>query len=480
MLLLLLLIPLISAVGSALFSNAGKHLALSGSIVNFAYAISVWMQWEAAGQPVWEYQVDWIPYLGVSFHLMLDGISMLMILLATLLMPMVIYTSFRRDHKHEHLLYALLLVMYASILGSFLAADGFLFYVFWEIALIPIYLILLYWGHKGSERITLKFFLYTMLGSLSMLIGFIYLVTKGGAPDFEWDSLRTAGQALSVGEQGAIFGAILLAFAVKMPIFPFHTWQPETYYVAPTSGAMMLSGIMLKMATYGIIRWLIPIVPAGAAAYGNIPIALSVIGIIYASFICIVQTDYKKLIAYSSIAHIGLISAGLLSANVQGWQGGLMEMLSHGINSIGLFFVYDIIYTRTGTSDINKLGGIRAIDSKLAFLFFVIILSVVALPFTSGFVGEFLLILGLFQYHAIWAAVAAISIILGVVYMFRAFQKMMLGESASPIKYKPLTRQELIMLFTIAGLILFLGIYPKPILSITENTVQQLLNNLPK
>jgi NADH-quinone oxidoreductase subunit M len=292
-------------------------------------------------------------------------------------------------------------------------------------------------------------------------------------------SLYQAGRSLPVMEQGLVFAGIFLAFAIKMPIFPLHTWQPETYYIAPTPGAMLLSGIMLKMATYGIIRWLLPVVPQGVMEYGRYAVGLSVISILYASFISIVQKDFKRLIAFASIAHVGLISAGLLSVNVQGIQGGLIEMLSHGINTVGLFFVYDIIVTRTGTSDMNRLGGIRDIDPRLGFMFLIIVLSVVALPFTNGFVGEFLLIIGLFQYHQVLGALAGLSIILGVVYMFRSFQKMMLGEvKDDAVKYEKQTKQETILLLIVCILIVGLGVYPKPILSISEKSVVELLQGL--
>jgi NADH-quinone oxidoreductase subunit M len=273
--------------------------------------------------------------------------------------------------------------------------------------------------------------------------------------------------------------AFFLAFAIKMPIFPFHTWQPSTYVAAPTPGVMVLGGIMSKMATYGLIRWVLPMVPDGVHEYGYLIISLSVLSIIYASCISIIQKDFKYLIAYASIAHIGLISAGIFSVNSQSLQGSLMEMLSHGINTVGLFFVFDVIYSRTKTSEMNKLGGIRGLDSRFAFMFFIIVLSNVALPFTNGFVGEFLLILGIFQTNMVAASVAGLSIILGVVYMFRAFQNMMLGETNSlTVHFPQLEKQEIITLTIIVVLIVSMGVYPKPILEITESSIQTLLQGI--
>jgi NADH-quinone oxidoreductase subunit M len=396
-----------------------------------------------------------------------------------MLMPLIVYSSFNKTYKNPHVLYALMMLMMSAMLGVFSATDGFLFYIMWELALIPIYFIILVWGGDNRQKITFKFFIYTLFGSLFMLLALIYVYLHTPNGSFDIQDLYQAGRSLSVTEQGLVLAAFFLAFAVKMPIIPFHTWQPNTYFTAPTPGVMMLSGIMAKMATYGLIRWVLPMVPEGISEYGQIGIVLSVISIIYASCISIVQKDFKYLIAYASIAHIGLISAGIFACNIKSLQGSLIEMLSHGINTVGLFIVYDIIYNRTGTSEMKKLGGIRAIDPMFAFMFFIIILSVVALPFTTGFVGEFLLILGLFESSAMAASVAGLSIILGVVYMFRSFQTMMLGETSPSLLSLPkLTTQEKATLTIIVLLIIGLGVYPKPILEITENSVKTLLEGI--
>lgn len=479
LLLILLLIPLLTAILAYFSGNNAKYVALGGSVLNAVFVLFLLYTYNNSGQETIHFSLPWIPQLGVSFSLMLDGISLMLTILSAIVMPMVIYASFNRDYPDRHVLYALMMLMDFAMAGSFIASDGFLFYIFWEIALIPIYFICLKWGGEGRQRITLKFFLYTMVGSLFMLFAFIYLYQHTSDKTFALQAMYEAGRSLPVTEQGLVFAGIFLAFAIKMPIFPLHTWQPETYYIAPTPGAMLLSGIMLKMATYGIIRWLIPMVPQGVAEYGIWAVGLSVVSILYASFISIVQKDYKRLIAFASIAHVGLIAAGLLSANVQGVQGGLVEMLSHGINTVGLFFVYDIIVTRTGTSDMDKLGGIRSIDPRLGFMFLIIVLSVVALPFTNGFVGEFLLIIGLFQYNQVLGALAGLSIVLGVVYMFRSFQKMMLGEvKDESLNYKKQTTQETLLLLVVCVFIVGLGVYPKPVLSISEKSVMELIQGL--
>jgi NADH-quinone oxidoreductase subunit M len=417
--------------------------------------------------------------MGISFHLGMDGISMLMVLLSTLLMPLIIYASFNKTYSNSHTLYALMMLMQSAMVGSFVAMDGFLFYIFWEVSLIPIFFIILMWGGENRQKTTFKFFIYTLFGSLFMLLALIYLYLHTSDKSFDIQAMYAAGRSLPLLEQGLIMAAFFLAFAIKMPIFPFHTWQPSTYVAAPTPGVMVLGGIMSKMATYGLIRWVLPMVPDGVHEYGYLIISLSVLSIIYASCISIIQKDFKYLIAYASIAHIGLISAGIFSVNSQSLQGSLMEMLSHGINTVGLFFVFDVIYSRTKTSEMNKLGGIRGLDSRFAFMFFIIVLSNVALPFTNGFVGEFLLILGIFQTNMVAASVAGLSIILGVVYMFRAFQNMMLGETNSlTVHFPQLEKQEIITLTIIVVLIVSMGVYPKPILEITESSIQTLLQGI--
>jgi NADH-quinone oxidoreductase subunit M len=478
--LLLILFPFLTAILLFTFSDKiAKAIAIGSAVIELMLACFTLFVLQNGDQSLLNMKCDWITSLGISFSLSIDGISMLMVLIAALVMPLVIFSSFNKTYANTRQLYALMMVMQSAMIGVFCATDGFLFYLFWEIALIPIYFICLVWGGENRQKITFKFFIYTLLGSLFMLLALIYVYLHTPERSFDIQALYAAGRTLSIPEQGWVMGAFFLAFAVKMPIFPFHTWQPNTYFTAPTAGVILLSGVMSKMATYGLIRWVLPMVPQGIFHYGHIAIILSVISIIYASCISIIQKDYKYLIAYASIAHLGLISAGILAANAQSLQGALMEMLSHAINTVGLFVVYDIIVTRTGTSVMNKLGGIRSIDSSFAFMFFIIVLSVVALPFTTGFVGEFLLILGLFQNSPILASVAGLSIILGVVYMFRSFQTMMLGETTPATLALPkLSIQEKSTLYIIVILIIGFGVYPKPILAITENTIKTLLEGI--
>jgi NADH-quinone oxidoreductase subunit M len=337
---------------------------------------------------------------------------------------------------------------------------------------------ILHWsGHEHRSKITLKFFLYTLFGSLFMLLSLLYLYSD--AKSFALADLYSAGQAMTTTEQGLVFAGFMLAFAVKIPIFPLHTWQPSTYDAAPTSGTMLLGGIMLKMATYGIIRLILPTVPDGVEAYGTIALVFCAISVVYASAMAIAQKRYKLLIAYSSVAHVGLLAAGLLSGNAQGVQGGLMEMLSHGILTIGLFFIYDMLEDRYGHDKMSEMGGIRHVQPTFAFLFFVIVMGSVALPGTSGFVGEFLLLIGLYQADAIWTAVAGLTVVLGAVYMLRSYQTMMLGDAnATSTKFYAPTRHESTVLICIVILVIALGVYPAPFMQLSETTILNLLSSI--
>jgi NADH-quinone oxidoreductase subunit M len=390
---------------------------------------------------------------------------------------LIILSTFDHKHNNAPAFYALILFMEMALVGVFVAMDGFLFYVFWELALIPIYFICLLWGGKDRVQITFKFFLYTLVGSLFMLVGFIYLYLHTPNRSFNINDLYAAGASLNPVEQAWVFWGIFIAFAIKMPIFPFHTWQPATYAESPNAGTMLLSGIMLKMGLYGVIRWLIPVVPAGVAASLDFVMILCIISIVYGSCIAIVQKDFRKLIAYSSIAHVGLIAAGIFTWNSQGLQGAVIQMISHGINVVGLFFIADIITRRTNTRIMSDLGGIRSVAPSFATLFMIVMLGTVALPLTNGFIGEFLLLNGVYQYDAYAGAFGGLTIILGAVYMLRSYQTVMLGETKSLTKtFGDLTFNEKAVLVPIAILIILIGVYPKPILDISAPAVEKLVS----
>jgi len=474
---LLILFPFIAGLLLLLVKGEQvKKIALGAAIVELGISIFALTQFKKDASTQFEVNIAWIKSLGINFHVGIDGISMLLVLLTTVLVPIIILSSFNTNHKNPSAFYSLILFMQMALIGVFVSLDGFLFYVFWELALIPIYFICLLWGGENRAKITFKFFVYTLAGSLLMLGGLIYLFQHTASHSFSISALYQAGQSLDVTHQSYVFWAMFMAFAIKMPVFPFHTWQPDTYTTAPTQGTMLLSGIMLKMGAFGLIRWLLPIAPLGVQEWGHFAILLSVIGIIYASCIAIVQKDFKRLIAYSSIAHVGLIAAGILAGNVQGLQGGMVQMISHGINVVGLFFIVDIIQQKTGTREIASLGGIRNVNPQFAVLFLIVLLGSVALPLTNGFVGEFLLLNGLYQYSAWFAAFAGLSVILGAVYMLRSYQSIMLGEvNSNTVKFAPLNGNEKTILIIICAAIIVLGVYPKPLLDISEPAVNSIV-----
>jgi NADH-quinone oxidoreductase subunit M len=478
---LLISIPFVfSLLLLLLKGNMVKQIALLGSLVTFGVSLYTYNQYNInSADPNLIVNNAWIVAIGSNFSMSIDGVSVILVLLTGLLVPLIVYSAFERKYENEKYFYSLMLMMEAALLGVFMAMDGFLFYIFWELALIPIYFICLFWGGENRSRITFKFFIYTLLGSLFMLISliYVYLHTTGSPHSFAIVDLYNAGKTLSQTEQIFVFWGMFIAFGIKMPIFPFHTWQPETYYVAPTQGTMLLSGIMLKMGTYGLIRWLIPLVPKGVYQSSDVVVTLSIIGIIYASSIAIVQKDFKKLLAYSSIAHVGLISAGIMTMKMQGLHGGLIQMFAHGINIVGLFFICDIILRRLKKTEIEFMGGIRSVEPQFAVLFLIVLLGSVALPLTNGFVGEFLLINSLYQYQIGFAIPAGLTIILGAVYMFRAYQGIMLGEANQyTVSFSPLSFNEKLILIIISCLILFFGLFPGFLLNTSEATLKQIID----
>jgi len=474
--LLLLFVPLVASLACLLLDKAKvKVFALGTSLVNLG--ILVYSLTLFKSDMSYQFLVDywWVKDLGISFKLGLDGISILLVALTNFLMPLIILSSFRTEYKNATAFYSLMLFMQFALIGVFAALDGFLFYIFWELALIPIYFICLFWGGEDRVRITLKFFIYTLTGSLLMLVGLIYVYLQTpGTHSFDINVLYST--ALTVTDQSWLFWCFFLAFAIKIPIFPLHSWQADTYTDSPTQGTMLLSGIMLKMGLYGLIRWMIPFLPEGLAQWGNTAMILSIIGVVYASVMALVQKDFKRLIAYSSVAHVGLIAAGIFSLTIQGMQGAMAQMLAHGVNVVGIFFISDIIFRRMKTRNLDELGGLANNTRVFTILYLIILLGSVALPLTNGFVGEFLLLNGVYQYNAWMAAIAGLTVILGAVYMLRSYQKIMLGEPhARSIEFTGLHQTEKIVLVVVALAIIAGGIYPKPILQVAGPALEDLL-----
>ncbi|MCC6462124.1 MAG: NADH-quinone oxidoreductase subunit M [Saprospiraceae bacterium] len=472
----LFLIPFIGSI--ALLAMRGlpsRQIALVVSLANLAVTAFALSGFNNDGSFNYELNLPWVAQAGISFRLGLDGISLLMVLLTNLLAPLIIYSGFNRDMALENRYYGLVLLMAAALNGVFMALDGLLFYVFYELALIPIYFICAIWGGENRIRVTLKFFIYTFVGSLFMLMALlaVYLKTPG-AHSFAWEDL-VAVQLDSFTAFWVMLG-FFLAFAVKMPVFPFHTWQPDTYVTAPTGGTMLLAGIMLKMGVYGVIRWMVPLAPEAMHVWTPVFVTLAVIGIIYASLIAVKQSDLKRLIAYSSIAHVGLIAAGVLAWNKTGMQGGMIQMLSHGINVVGLFFVVDILERRLGSRSLLDMGGIAKSAPAFATLFMIVMLGSVAVPLTNGFVGEFLLLNGLWNYNFWMGAAAGLTIIFGAVYMLRAYGLVMFGEANRQTEhFADVDRKEWVVLGAVAALVLLLGFFPQLVFNLTDGSVNRIL-----
>ena len=481
--LVLLFLPFIAALVLLIVdAESVKKFALGFALAELVVAGLVLKQY-LVDPTILSVSCFWITSLGAHFNVGIKGISMLLVLLTAVLTPLIILSTFKHNYKNPRAFYALILGMSSALIGVFISNDLLLFYLFWEAALIPIYFICALWGGKNRIAVTFKFFLYTVIGSLFMLLGIIYVYLQTNVPHpitFEphhsFDLNHLIALKLSLQEQMWLFWAFFIAFAIKMPIFPFHTWQPDTYTESPAAGTMLLSGIMLKMGIFGVLHWLMPILPEGFNENAHIAIVLAVIGVVYGSILAIQQKDMKRLIAFSSIAHVGLIAAGLFATNQQSVSGAVIQMFAHGINVVGLFFIVDIIESRTGTREIASLGGIINKAPKLGVLFVIIMLGSVALPLTNGFPGEFLLLNGVFQYHPILAAVSGLTIILGAVYMLKMYQNVMLGEVNSITEsFTDLTFTEFAVLVPIAAIVIITGVYPQFFLDLTQADVNSLL-----
>jgi NADH-quinone oxidoreductase subunit M len=468
----LLVTLLIGAIATLFAGNKlASKIALLFSLVAFGLSINLLLQFNQ-GTDI-SFVSNWITNPNVAFALKADGLSMAMVLLTTALTPLIILSSFGNSFNNSKNFYALVLFMSFAMVGTFLAADGLLYYIFWELALIPIYFIALIWGNGDADKrkkAVVKFFIYTLAGSLFMLIGFAYLYSKAGS--FLLEDLYKL--ELSHCEQFWIFFAFFLAYAIKIPIIPFHTWQAKVYQKAPTVGTMLLSGIMLKMGLYSVIRWQLPIAPDAAKEYMPILIGLSIAGVIYGSIVALRQKDLKKLLAYSSLAHVGLIAAGCYTLTADGLNGAVYQMIAHGFVIVGLFFAAEVIFRRFETRKISELGGIRSQASGFTSMFMILVLASVALPGTYNFVGEFTVLYSLSQVNIWFAVIGGTTIILGAYYMLKMFQNVMLGETNTK-DFADVKLNEAIVFVAIIAFLLFFGLYPKPINDLVNPAIKEIL-----
>lgn len=486
LLLTLLLLPLVgSALVFAWKNPASKFVALGIAFAQMFltfYMLSSF-DFKPTVDGVLQYEINypWSNYIKSNLHFGIDGMSMLMVLLTNILTPIIILSSFNEKPGYRNSFYGLILLMQFGLLGLFTSLDGLLFYIFWEITLIPIWLIAGIWGQENKKiQFTTRFFVFTFVGSLFMLIGLIYLYTHSAS--FALTDLYNAD--LTSGSQTVIFWFIFFAFAVKLPIFPFHTWQADTYTYSPTQGSMLLSGIMLKMAVYGMLRYLLPITPEPIFGLsGKIVLVLAIIGVVHGALIAIVQNDSKRIIAYSSLSHVGLITAGIIASAMvtmngtvvtTGGEGALVQSFAHGINVVGLFYCADILYKRFKTRDIRQMGGLAKIAPKFAVFFLIILLGSIALPLTNGFVGEFILIKSIFEYSKIAAVIAGLTMIFSAVYLFRFYGKAMFGEGDEAVlsSATDVNAVEFTVLASLVVFVILLGIFPQPIIEMVSSSLK--------
>jgi len=461
-----------------------KQVAVLISTTVGAMSIWVLIQFET-GAAAAEFQfVDrqsWISGLGISWTLGVDGISLFLVVLTGVLFPITMIAV--DEHKDLKSYYAWILVLEAGCMGAFLALDLFAFFVAFEIVLIPMYFMIGKWGHGDRAYAATKFFIYTMVGSALMFVGILALVfltasATGNPITFDLQTLAHS-QALSTTTSRWIFLSFAAAFAVKVPLFPVHTWLPDAHTNAPTAGSVILAGVMLKLGTYGFLRFGIYLFPEAAVYFAPALITLGVIGIIYAAIVATMQKDLKRLVAYSSIAHLGFIIIGMFALNTQGLEGGIIQMVNHGLSTGALFLLVGMVYERRHTREIAKLGGLQKSAPMLAAAFMVVMLSSVGLPGLNGFVGEFLILLGTFAAHRWWAVVAATGVILAALYMLWAYQRVFHGPAEGDnATISDLNTKEGLVLLSLIGMIVFLGVYPKPVLDRMEPAVDALITHV--
>jgi len=462
-----------------------KYAALLISLVEFALSVPLWWRFLPDAGMQFVQSLPWIPAWGIRYTVGLDGISLFLVLLTTFLVPLTVLGSFHYITTRERGFYALLLVLTTGMIGVFVALDLFLFYAMWEVMLIPMYFIIGVWGGQRRLYAAIKFFVYTMFGSLLMLVAILGLVFSAA----QNSGLLTFDYAQVLGSVGALgarawwyFGAFALAFAIKVPMFPFHTWLPDAHVEAPTPGSVLLAAVLLKMGTYGFIRFALPFFP-GVALHPTVQaivVALALIGIIYGGLVAMVQPDFKKLIAYSSVAHLGFVMLGIWALTLQSVQGALLVMINHGLSTGALFFLAGMLYERRHTRLIEAFGGLARVLPMLAAVLTIVSLSSIGLPGTNGFVGEFLVLVGSFRTYPRATIVATLGVIVAAMYLLPALQRVIYNklDKAENEKLPDLSLREIAVLVPLLAGIFWIGIYPKPILERMEPAARHFIETV--
>ncbi len=479
-------LPLLGAAALIVFPRSAHGLIRTFSLllttVVFFLSLKLLYGFEPNAEMQFVKQVPWLPSFGISYKVGIDGISLFLVLLVTFIMPVSVLSTFDAIKERVKEFHFCMLLLETAMIGAFVSLDLFLFYIFWELMLIPMYFLIGIWGGKRRIYATVKFFIFTMVGSLLMLVAILVLVftykEQNGALTFELSKLY--GVQLSAGAQWLIFLAFGLSFAIKVPMFPFHTWLPDAHVEAPTAGSVILAGVLLKMGGYGFIRFAMPLFPEAAIRAIPLIVTLAIIGIIYGALVAMVQKDVKKLVAYSSVSHLGFVMLGLFALNTQAVQGAIYQMLNHGLSTGALFLLVGVIYERRHTRMIAEFGGITKVMPVYAAIFMFVTLSSIGLPALNGFVGEFLILLGAFKANALWAVLAATGVVLGAIYMLWMYQRVFFG----PIKHaanetlKDLNLREIVVFVPLIVMIIFMGVYPKPFLSRMEPAVDKFISQV--
>ena len=470
-------LPLIGAVAVLLAGKrdgAARWLALITSGITFLVSIPLVTNFDRTTSDMqFVERQSWIPAWNVNYIVGVDGISVLLVMLTTLLTLICVISSWKAITVKVREYMIALLLLETGMIGVFIALDLFLFYIFWEAMLIPMFLLIIIWGGPRKMYAGLKFFLYTLAGSVLMLLGIIALYYQGG---HTFEIVKLMGQHYPPEFQFWAFLAFFIAFAIKVPMFPFHTWLPDAHVEAPTAGSVILAGVLLKMGTYGFLRFNLPMFPEATMHFTPLILVLSVVAIIYGALVAMVQKDLKKLIAYSSVSHMGFVTLGIFAFTRQGMEGGILQMLNHGITTGALFLCVGLIYERTHTRMIADFGGLTKRLPIYAAFFMIFTLSSLGLPGMNGFIGEFMILLGAFTTQRIYAIIGTTGIILGAAYMLWMFQRVMFMElKPKNMSLVDLSMREALTLIPLAVFVFWIGIFPNPFLGIMHETVRHLL-----
>lgn len=490
---ILLLIPLVGGLLLLLFPKSKEKLiritGLAISAITFILSLYLYFEFDPSnGGFQFLHQFKWIENLNISYFVGIDGISLLLVLLTTFLTPLTLLSSWSSIQKNVKEFTFFMLMLEVGMLGVFVSLDLFLFYVFWEAMLIPMYFIIGIWG--GDQRIyaSVKFFIYTMFGSLLMLVAIIWLAVYASNPLGYFTTnlidLYKVGPDVPSTIQNWMFLAFAFSFAIKVPLFPLHTWLPDAHVQAPTAGSVILAGVLLKMGTYGLVRFCLPLFPQSAITFAPYISILAIIGIIYGALVAMVQKDVKKLVAYSSVAHLGFVVLGIFAVTIESMQGAIIQMINHGLSTGALFLLVGVIYERTHTREISEYGGIAKIVPVFSFALMFASLSSVGLPGLNGFVGEFLILIGSFKSAILnnwWYTVFASSgVIFAAVYLLWMYQRVVFGEVANPklSGINDMNKREMLVMLPIFVFILWIGIYPSTFLNISEASAKKVIGQV--